>query len=73
MLNNQSDAVIIKMIITISKDLGMEVIAEGVETVEQENFLREAGCLFFQGYKFGRPVPLNEFQQQLQLLPALLH
>ena len=63
--SNKNDVIIIEMIIEISKKLGMEVIAEGVETIEQETFLREAGCLLYQGYKYGRPVPLDEFQQQL--------
>lgn len=72
MQNNKSDAVIIKMIIAISKNLGMEVIAEGIETSEQEMFLREAGCLFFQGYRFGRPVPLDEFEQHLTLAHSYL-
>tara|TARA_R110001606_G_scaffold395664_2_gene568542 strand:+ start:168536 stop:170893 length:2358 start_codon:yes stop_codon:yes gene_type:complete len=67
MLNNQSDAAIIEMIIAISNNLGMKVIAEGVETIEQETFLRDAGCLNYQGYRFSRPVPLDEFEQQLKL------
>jgi diguanylate cyclase (GGDEF)-like protein/PAS domain S-box-containing protein len=65
--SNKSDAIIIEMIIEISKKLGMEVIAEGIETIEQESFLRDVGCLFYQGYRFGRPVPLDEFEQALQL------
>jgi diguanylate cyclase (GGDEF)-like protein/PAS domain S-box-containing protein len=66
MLKNDSEASIVEMIIAIGKKLGMEVIAEGIETVEQEIFLRNAGCLNYQGYKFGRPVPIDEFQQQLK-------
>lgn len=66
MLKNKSDASIIEMIIAISKNLDMDVIAEGIETIEQETFLRDAGCFNYQGYRFGRPVPLNEFHQQLQ-------
>lgn len=65
MLNNPSDAVLIELIIAISNNLGMEVIAEGVETIEQETFLRDAGCFNYQGYRFSRPAPLDEFQQQL--------
>lgn len=66
MLKNKSDASIIEMIIAISKNLDMEVIAEGIETIEQEVFLRDVGCFNYQGYRFGQPVPLDEFQQQLQ-------
>lgn len=67
MLNNKSDAVIVEMIITIGKNLGMEVIAEGIETAEQEAFLHDAGCLNYQGFRFGRPVPLDAFQRQVEL------
>ncbi|PIX05009.1 MAG: hypothetical protein COZ77_03495, partial [Gallionellales bacterium CG_4_8_14_3_um_filter_54_18] len=48
-----ADAVIIRTIIGMSNNLGMEVIAEGVETDEQCDFLAEAGCLSYQGYLFG--------------------
>ena len=57
-----SDAVIVKAIISMSEAMGLNVIAEGVETVEQRNFLDDHGCHVFQGYLFGRPVPLQEFE-----------
>ncbi|HJW02298.1 MAG TPA: EAL domain-containing protein [Azospira sp.] len=47
--------------------LGMEVIAEGVETEAQHRFLGHHGCHTFQGYLFGRPVPGAEFEQLLAL------
>lgn len=59
------DAIIVQTIIAMAKNLGMEVIAEGVETEQQRNFLIERGCLNFQGYLFGNPVPLEEFEQLL--------
>lgn len=65
MISNKNDAVIVEMIISISRNLGMDVIAEGIETLEQEILLRDAGCLNYQGYRFGRPVPLDEFQLQI--------
>ncbi|MDZ4201536.1 MAG: EAL domain-containing protein [Gallionella sp.] len=60
-----SDATIIQTIIGMAGNLGMEVIAEGVETPEQRDFLEANGCLFYQGYLFGKPVPLEEFNSLL--------
>jgi diguanylate cyclase (GGDEF)-like protein len=60
-----NDAVIVKTIISMSDALGLNVIAEGVETVEQRDFLDNHGCHVFQGYLFGRPLALEEFEAQL--------
>jgi diguanylate cyclase (GGDEF)-like protein len=60
-----TDAVIVQTIVGMANNLGMEVIAEGVETQEQRDFLAKVGCLFYQGYLFGKPVPLEEFEKQL--------
>jgi diguanylate cyclase (GGDEF)-like protein/PAS domain S-box-containing protein len=56
------DAAIIQMIISLSRHLNYEVIAEGVETQEQRQFLDNNGCSQFQGYLFGRPLPLEAFE-----------
>lgn len=53
-----------KAIVTMAHELGMMVIAEGVETVEQVNMLREAGCDYGQGYYFGRPAPHAQFEAE---------
>jgi len=66
-LTNRDDAVIMQTIIAMGKNLNLEVIAEGVETVEQMAFLRESGCLKYQGYLYGRPMPIAEFEKQLTL------
>lgn len=63
----QSDAVIVQTIIGMANNLGMEVIAEGVETDEQRQFLESTGCHRFQGYLFGKPCPIHEFETQLKL------
>lgn len=56
-LNHPRDAAIISAIVAMGKSLGMMVIAEGVETMAQFNFLKKEGCNNFQGYFFGRPEP----------------
>lgn len=55
------NAVIVQTIIGMARNLHMGVIAEGVETVEQYEFLKQQGCTCFQGYHFGRPVPIADF------------
>ncbi|MGZ8181346.1 MAG: putative bifunctional diguanylate cyclase/phosphodiesterase [Methylobacter sp.] len=61
-----TDAVIVQTIIGMAKNLGMEVIAEGVETQAQRAFLEQHGCPVCQGYLFGKPVLLAEFEQLLK-------
>jgi diguanylate cyclase (GGDEF)-like protein/PAS domain S-box-containing protein len=61
-----TDAMIIQTIIGMANNLGIEVIAEGVETDAQHDFLSGAGCWFYQGYLFGRPVPVKEFTALLR-------
>ncbi|MDX8386010.1 MAG: EAL domain-containing protein [Gallionella sp.] len=56
-----SDAAIVETIIGMSHSLGIAVIAEGVETEAQRNFLKDAGCSVYQGYFFGKPLPESEF------------
>jgi EAL domain-containing protein (putative c-di-GMP-specific phosphodiesterase class I) len=57
---NSSDKTIIKTIITMGEEFGFEVIAEGVETKEQFEELKNLGCNYFQGYLFAKPCPENE-------------
>ena len=63
--HSNDDAAITKTIITLAKNLGLRVIAEGVETQEQKAFLVEHGCEEIQGYLFSRPVPSDEAEAML--------
>ncbi len=63
--SRDSDATIIQTIIGMAGNLGMNVIAEGVETQAQRDALERMGCTFYQGYLFGKPVPLAEFLTKL--------
>ncbi|NWB24137.1 EAL domain-containing protein [Pseudomonas sp. D4002] len=64
--SNPQDAAIAKTIIELAHSLGLQVIAEGVETVEQLAFLTENGCDQVQGYLFSRPLPISELDELLR-------
>jgi EAL domain-containing protein (putative c-di-GMP-specific phosphodiesterase class I) len=63
---DKSDKAIVRTIIALAQNLGLDVIAEGVETEEQHRLLIEKGCAHFQGYLFSKPVPIDEFEALLQ-------
>lgn len=65
-LTNPSDKVIVQTIISMAHTIGLNVIAEGVETKQQSDFLEHSGCLVYQGYLFGKPMPVDEFLTHLQ-------
>lgn len=60
------DAAITKALITMSSDLGLLTIAEGIETAEQESALRALGCPAAQGYRYGKPMPAEALLAVLQ-------
>ena len=62
-MNNEKDAVIVKAIITLAHNLHKEVIAEGVETKEQLDFLKNHQCDISQGYFFSKPLPVDEIEK----------
>lgn len=61
----RTDGVIVQTIIGMARNLALEVIAEGVETQAQQEFLAKHGCTLYQGYLFGRPTPLAGFEALL--------
>jgi diguanylate cyclase (GGDEF)-like protein len=61
---DNNDAVIVETIIAMSKHLGLTVIAEGVETIEQLQFLRDRKCKGYQGYFFSKPLSAYDFTRQ---------
>jgi diguanylate cyclase (GGDEF)-like protein/PAS domain S-box-containing protein len=60
-LTDPNDAAIARTILGLGHTLGLDVIAEGVETESQRDFLAQNGCRAYQGYLFGRPVPAEQF------------
>ncbi len=60
----QRSQTIIRQVVSLSKELGIPVITEGVETEDQVSFLVGIGCNMFQGYYFAKPLPLEEFEKK---------
>lgn len=61
-LDDPNDAAIARTIIALGQSLGLAVIAEGVETEAQRDFLADSGCRIYQGYFFSRPLPVADFE-----------
>ena len=70
--DNSDDAAICAAIIAMAHRLGLQVIAEGIETDYQLEFLRDQGCEIGQGYLLGRPLPASEFERAVTSRPNQL-
>jgi len=66
-----NDAAIASTIVALAHHMGIDVIAEGVETAAQADFLVSIGCCAFQGYLYGEPIPVEQFEQLLLSLETV--
>lgn len=64
--NDSSDRTLVSTIISMAHSLNLQVIAEGVETEEQLEFLKRTGCYHYQGYYFSKPLPIDQFEALLK-------
>lgn len=62
-----NDAIIVRTIIAMAENMNLNVIAEGVETELQKQFLEQNGCLMYQGFYFGKPMPVDAFEELITL------
>ena len=65
-VSDPDDAAIVRAIISMARSLKLKVIAEGVETAEQHEFIRAEGCSFSQGFLYSRPLPQQELEDFLR-------
>jgi EAL domain-containing protein (putative c-di-GMP-specific phosphodiesterase class I) len=64
------DATMVQTIISLASHFKLNVIAEGVETKDQLSFLRQNGCMAYQGYLFSKPLPVDAFELLLDQMQA---
>lgn len=62
-LENENGKTIVSHVISMTNDLGLDIVAEGVETKEMADFLYDSGCDVSQGYYFSKPIPVKEFEE----------
>jgi EAL domain-containing protein (putative c-di-GMP-specific phosphodiesterase class I) len=67
---DSNDAAIVKTILSMARELGLQVVAEGVETDAQVQYLHQHGCNCFQGYRFSQPLALTEWLARWAVRPA---
>ncbi len=66
MLTDSNDAAIVQMILAIGQTIQCNIVAEGIEHIEQFEQLKKFGCLYFQGFYFSRPISAFRFEKLLQ-------
>ncbi|MBQ9947629.1 MAG: EAL domain-containing protein [Oscillospiraceae bacterium] len=64
---SKTDEIVVRNIVSMIKELGMQTIAEGVETIEQAHLLKDIGCTMVQGYLFDRPLCVEDFVERLRV------
>lgn len=72
MFSNESNSMMVRSIIDMARNFGLEVIAEGVESEAQLAFLKQHECMAYQGYFFSKPVPLDDFMDLLESEASIL-
>ncbi len=72
-ITGSRDGAIVRAVVNIGRELGIEVLAEGVETADQVRQLREDGCSLVQGYYFSRPISAEDFEALCQRGISKLH
>ncbi len=63
--NDENDKAIVNATVAIAESMRLQTVAEGVETVEQKEFLKTIGCHIYQGYLFSKPLPVNQFEKYI--------
>lgn len=71
LLEDESSRILVKMIIQMAHNLGLETVAEGIEQPEVQQLLEEMGCDYLQGYLFSLPLPADEFEHYLAKRPII--
>lgn len=66
--NDAGTAAIVQSFVSLARSMGLSVVAEGVETQEQRNFLVNAGCHLHQGFLYSRPIPIDDFKRHVREL-----